>query len=40
MPHAVGIVTKGPMIVRDIDVLQDLSRAADVPRAHQRADGG
>ncbi|HYU78028.1 MAG TPA: radical SAM protein [Vicinamibacterales bacterium] len=24
----VGIVTKGPMVVRDIDVLQDLSRAA------------
>jgi DNA repair photolyase len=24
----VGIVTKGPMIVRDIDVLQDLARAA------------
>jgi len=25
----VGIVTKGPMIVRDIDVLQELGRAAD-----------
>ena len=28
----VGIVTKGPMIVRDIDVLQDLTRAA-APRS-------
>jgi DNA repair photolyase len=26
----VGIVTKGPMVVRDIDVLQDLSKVADV----------
>ena len=25
-----GIITRGPMIVRDIDVLQDLARAADV----------
>jgi DNA repair photolyase len=25
----VGIVTKGPMVVRDIDVLQDLSKVAD-----------
>ena len=36
----VGIVTKGPMIVRDIDVLQDLSKRDDVPRAHQHADRG
>ena len=35
----VGIVTKGPMIVRDKDVLQDLSAADDVPRPPQRADG-
>ena len=35
----VGIVTKGPMIVRDNDVLQDLSKRDVVPRAHQRADG-
>ena len=33
----VGIVTKGPMIVRDIDVLQELGQVA-AHRVHQRAD--
>ena len=35
----VGIVTKGPMIVRDIDVLQELVDARLLPRPHERADG-
>ncbi len=32
-----GVVTKGPMIVRDKDVLVDLSAKTDVQRLHQRA---
>ena len=31
-----GVVTKGPMIVRDKDVLADLSRARGLQRLHQR----
>ena len=32
-----SIVTKGPMVVRDKDVLVDLSAKTDVHRLHQRA---
>ena len=32
-----GIITKGPMIVRDKDVLSDLSARAELQRLHQRA---
>ena len=35
----VGIVTKGPMVVRDIDVLQDLAQRRRRHRVPQRADG-
>ena len=36
----VGLVTKGPMIVRDIDVLQDLFRSdVGLECLHQRPDG-
>ena len=33
------LVTKGPMVVRDRDVLLDLTRAARLHRLHERADG-
>ena len=36
----IGLVTKGPMVVRDIDVLQEHSRAAALHDLHERADGG
>ena len=37
-PDPVGIVTKGPMVVRDSDVLADLSRGGRVHGLRQRAD--
>ena len=35
----VGLVTKGPMVVRDADVLAELGRACAAAPSHQRADG-
>ena len=36
----VGLVTKGPMVVRDADVLAELGRARGLHGLHERADGG
>ena len=35
-----GLITKGPMVVRDIDVLLEHARAARAHGLHERADGG
>ena len=36
----VGLITKGPMVVRDRDVLADMSRAARRHGLHERSDRG
>ena len=36
----IGLITKGPMVVRDRDVLARSAGAAAVHRLHQRPDGG
>ena len=36
----IGLVTKGPMVVRDADLLAELGRRVRLHRLHERADGG
>ncbi len=36
----IGLVTKGPMVVRDADVLAELGTTGRLHRLHERADGG